>query len=68
MVRLKAKFAIRNHTAFRSFNSNMVRLKVEIGTNTSLPRWFQFQYGTIKRSTFHRIRTCFIVSIPIWYD
>ena len=52
-----------------SFNSNMVRLKVDTDTDDGGVLEFQFQYGTIKRSRkFINHANNTFVSIPIWYD
>ena len=70
MVRLKGRGWTELAPIMESFNSTMVRLKVE--RNMPLLRSlavFQFHDGSIKGNNFAEIQQQFIdVSIPRWFD
>ena len=52
-----------------SFNSNMVRLRVNLPNSVNTPFKFQFQYGAIKSVLkINANGFYFFVSIPIWCD
>ena len=52
-----------------SFNSKLVRLKVQVMKNQTLSMLlFQFQTGAIKRMSKKEYRPLYEVSIPNWCD
>ena len=69
MVRLKEGILFAVPDTLVYFNSSMVRLKAIPILQRFQQRTFQFQYGTIERSS--RCQTCqttWDISIPVWYD